>query len=148
MRYRFYGDTLQLVKYEVTIEHEFERRERVINEDTQETEYITTAETHTETFMAVTDEERDELLVMYPEATVTEIDNTGYEWLDGMVFTQGQRSNGELQRAIELGQEAYEKSLLDSDPTLQIVELKENNEILQDALLELAEMISGVMSND
>lgn len=39
--------------------------------------------------------------------TVTTVDNTGYEWLDGMQFTQEQLQNGELEQAIEMGETAY-----------------------------------------
>ena len=94
MRYRFYGDLLQLVKYELTV--------------TNKIDYLdeTTAET-TETLTACTDNERDELLKRYPTATVTTVDNTGYEWLDGMQFTQEQLQNGELEQAIEMGETAY-----------------------------------------
>ena len=94
MKYRFYGDLLQLVKYELTV--------------TNKIDYLdeTTAET-TETLTACTDNERDELLKRYPTATVTTVDNTGYEWLDGMQFTQEQLQNGELEQAIEMGETAY-----------------------------------------
>ena len=43
----------------------------------------------------------------YPTATVTTVDNTGYEWLDGMQFTQEQLADGELERAVEMGETAY-----------------------------------------
>lgn len=94
MRYRFYGDLLQLVKYELTVTNKIDYPDG------------TTAET-TETLTAVTDTERDELLQRYPTATVTTVDNTGYEWLDGMQFTQEQLQNGELEQAIEMGETAY-----------------------------------------
>lgn len=99
MKYRFYGDTLQLVRYELEVKH----TETVLGEDgeTEEKEY-------TDTMSAVTDSERDALLERYPDATVTEVDNTGYEWLDGLTFTQEQLRNGELEQAIAMGQEAYE----------------------------------------
>lgn len=94
MKYRFYGDLLQLVKYELTVTNKIDYPDG------------TTAET-TETLTAVTDTERDELLQCYPTATVTTVDNTGYEWLDGMQFTQEQLQNGELEQAIEMGETAY-----------------------------------------
>lgn len=94
MKYRFYGDLLQLVKYELTVTNKIDYPDG------------TTAET-TETLTAVTDTERDELLQRYPTATVTTVDNTGYEWLDGMQFTQEQLQNGELEQAIEMGETAY-----------------------------------------
>ena len=94
MKYRFYGDLLQLVKYELTVTNKIDYPDG------------TTAET-TETLTAVTDTERDELLQRYPTATVTTVDNTGYEWLDGMQFTQEQLQHGELEQAIEMGETAY-----------------------------------------
>lgn len=94
MKYRFYGDLLQLVKYELTVTNKIDYPDG------------TTAET-TETLTAVTDTERDELLQRYPTATVTTVDNTGYEWLDGMQFTQEQLADGELERAVEMGETAY-----------------------------------------
>lgn len=94
MKYRFYGDLLQLVKYELTVTNKIDYPDE------------TTAET-TETLTACTDSERDELLQHYPTATVTTVDNTGYEWLDGMQFTQEQLADGELEQAIEMGETAY-----------------------------------------
>ena len=94
MKYRFYGDLLQLVKYELTVTNKIDYPDE------------TTAET-TETLTACTDSERDELLQHYPTATVTTVDNTGYEWLDGMQFTQEQLADGELERAVEMGETAY-----------------------------------------
>lgn len=55
MKYRFYGDLLQLVKYELTVTNKIDYPDG------------TTAET-TETLTAVTDTERDELLQRYPTA--------------------------------------------------------------------------------
>lgn len=94
MKYRFYGDLLQLVKYELTVTNKIDYPDG------------TTTET-TEILTAVTDTERDELLQRYPTATVTTVDNAGYEWLDGMTFTQEQLANGELEQAITLGETAY-----------------------------------------
>lgn len=85
MRYRFYGDTLQLIKYVLTV-----------TEEGQDSIYT-----------AVSGEEKVNLLEQYPNAVVTEVDNTGYEWLDGMIFTQEELRVGELDKAIELGETAY-----------------------------------------
>lgn len=94
MLYRFYGDTLQLVKYELTVTNQIEYPDGITVEITEK-------------HLAVTDDERDELLQRYPTATVTTVDNTGYEWLDGMQFTQEQLTDGELERAVEMGENAY-----------------------------------------
>lgn len=123
MKYRFYGDLLQLVKYELTVTNKIDYPDG------------TTAET-TETLTAVTDTERDELLQRYPTATVTTIDNTGYEWLDGMQFTQEQLQNGELEQAIEMGETAYNE--LKNAPT--------QDEINAMLLLQIAELKAGVDS--
>lgn len=121
MRYRFYGDLLQLVKYELTV--------------TNKIDYLdeTTAET-TETLTACTDTERDELLQRYPTATVTTVDNTGYEWLDGMQFTQEQLADGELERAVEMGETAYNE--MKNAPS--------QDEINAMLMLQIAELKAGV----
>ena len=123
MRYRFYGDLLQLVKYELTV--------------TNKIDYLdeTTAET-TETLTACTDNERDELLKRYPTATVTTVDNKGYEWLDGMQFTQEQLQNGELEQAIEMGETAYNE--MKNAPS--------QDEINAMLMLQIAELKAGVDS--
>lgn len=123
MKYRFYGDLLQLVKYELTVTNKIDYPDG------------TTAET-TETLTAVTDTERDELLQRYPTATVTTVDNTGYEWLDGMQFTQEQLQNGELEQAIEMGETAYNE--MKNTPT--------QDEINAMLLLQIAELKAGVDS--
>lgn len=121
MKYRFYGDLLQLVKYELTVTNKIDYPDG------------TTAET-TETLTAVTDTERDELLQRYPTATVTTVDNTGYEWLDGMQFTQEQLQNGELEQAIEMGETAYNE--MKNTPS--------QDEINAMLMLQIAELKAGV----
>lgn len=121
MRYRFYGDLLQLVKYELTVTNKIDYPDG------------TTAET-TETLTAVTGTERDELLQRYPTATVTTVDNTGYEWLDGMQFTQEQLANGELERAVEMGETAYNE--MKNAPS--------QDEINAMLMLQIAELKAGV----
>lgn len=121
MKYRFYGDILQLVKYELTVTNQIDYPDG------------TTAET-TETLTAVTDTERDELLQRYPTATVTTVDNTGYEWLDGMQFTQEQLQNGELEQAIEMGETTYNE--MKNAPS--------QDEINAMLMLQIAELKAGV----
>lgn len=121
MKYRFYGDLLQLVKYELTVTNKIDYPDG------------TTAET-TETLTAVTDTERDELLQRYPTATVTTVDNTGYEWLDGMQFTQEQLQHGELEQAIEMGETAYNE--MKNTPS--------QDEINAMLMLQIAELKAGV----
>lgn len=125
MKYRFYGDLLQLVKYELTVTNKIDYPDG------------TTAET-TETLTAVTDTERDELLQRYPSATVTTVDNTGYEWLDGMTFTQEQLQNGELEQAIVLGENAYNE--MKNTPS--------QDEINAMLMLEIAELKAGAVNNE
>ena len=121
MRHRFYGDLLQLVKYELTVTNKIDYPDG------------TTAET-TETLTAVTGTERDELLQRYPTATVTTVDNTGYEWLDGMQFTQEQLADGELERAVEMGETAYNE--MKNAPS--------QDEINAMLMLQIAELKAGV----
>ena len=105
MKCRFYGDELQLVWYELTVKRDFGDKE------------------HDEIIGAASESERDEILERHPGAVVAEIDNSGFEWLDGMTFTQEQLRAGELERAIELGEEAYKKYLMESDANYQMLEL-------------------------
>ena len=121
MKYRFYGDLLQLVKYELTVTNKIDYPDE------------TTAET-TETLTACTDSERDELLQHYATATVTTVDNTGYEWLDGMQFTQEQLADGELEQAIEMGETAYNE--MKNAPS--------QDEINAMLMLQIAELKAGV----
>lgn len=116
MKYRFYGDELQLVKYELSITKEHDGEE------------------YAETMSAVTEEEKDELLERYPDAVVTEVDNAGFEWLEGMTFTQEQLKSGDLEAAIAMGQEAFEE--MQSAPTQE-----EINAML---MLEIAKLKAGV----
>lgn len=121
MQYRFDGNKLQLIKYEITA--------KSIITGTDDT-VIELTDTHT----ACTDSERDELLQRYPTATVTTVDNTGYEWLDGMQFTQEQLQNGELEQAIEMGETAYNE--MKNAPS--------QDEINAMLMLQIAELKAGV----
>lgn len=89
-----------------------------------------------ETYTAASEGERDELLERHPEAEVAEIDNAGYEWLDGMTFTQEQLRAGDLERAIELGEAEYKRQKEENDPEYRV-------KVMEDALLELAAIIGG-----
>lgn len=121
MQYRFDGNKLQLIKYEITA--------KSIITGTDDT-VIELTDTHT----ACTDSERDELLQHYPTATVTTVDNTGYEWLDGMQFTQEQLADGELERAVEMGETAYNE--MKNAPS--------QDEINAMLMLQIAELKAGV----
>ena len=163
MKYRFYGDQLQIVRYELTVTHRIEGSDSVYiyhaaDDDEKnaylelypgaevtgdaENGYTITVTEHIddqeikETYTATTDAERDEILARHPDAEVAEIDNTGYEWLDGMTFTQDQLRSGELEQAIELGEEEYKRQKQESDPEYRV-------KVLEDALLELASIIGG-----
>lgn len=70
----------------------------------------------------------------YPTATVTTVDNTGYEWLDGMQFTQEQLADGELEQAIEMGETAYNE--MKNAPS--------QDEINAMLMLQIAELKAGV----
>lgn len=121
MQYRFDGNKLQLIKYEITAKNTMAGTGGAVIELT---------DTHT----ACTDSERDELLQHYPTATVTTVDNTGYEWLDGMQFTQEQLADGELERAVEMGETAYNE--MKNAPS--------QDEINAMLLLKIAEMEAAI----
>ena len=91
MKYRFYGDKLELIRYEIIISDE-------------------------QIYEAASETERDELLEHYPDAVVEKIDNIGYEWLDGMIFTQEQLRAGELEKAVEMGKSEFMQYRAMSDP--------------------------------
>lgn len=116
MRYRFYGDELQLLRYEIEIKSDPLYENRPI--------------------YAASEAEKDEILERHPDSTVTEVDNAGFEWLDGMKFTQEQLRAGELEKAIELGEAEYKRQLEEADPEYRVA-------VLEEALLELASMIGG-----
>lgn len=118
MKYRFYGDELQLIRYELTVKRDFGEEE------------------HDEIINATSDEERDELLERYPDAVVMAVDNSGYEWLDGEIFTQEQLRAGELEQAIAMGEEAYTE--MKNAPTQE-----EINAML---MLEIAKVKAGVVN--
>lgn len=111
MKYRFEGEKLRLIRYEITVPSE-------------------DGESHI--LDAVSESERDGLLKLYPSGTVTEVDNSGYEWLDEKTFTQEEQRRGEIENALNLGQENYEKYITESDPTYQMLELD-----MRVALLEM-----------
>lgn len=118
MKYRFYGDTLQLIKYEIT----------VIYDSGDE------ANISPDIFTAVSDEEKEAILALYPNATVVEVDNSGYEWLDGAVFTQEQLQNGDLAKAIAMGEGAY----------TEMLNMPSQEEINAMLMLEIAKLKAGV----
>ena len=115
MRYRFLGDTLQLVKYEVIVTDPW-------------------SETQSE-YTAASGEEKDELLERYPGAEVRAVDNTGYEWLEGEIFTNEEVRAGAVEKAIEMGKEAYTE--MKNAPTQE-----EINAML---MLEIARIKAGVL---
>ncbi len=114
MKFRFDGDKLQLVRYTIIVP---------ADEMQSDTEYT-----------AVTDAERDGLIEMFPTAEATEVDNSGYEWLDGTIWTQEQIAAGEVEKAIALG-EANWKALRDANDQRKI------NAML---MLEIAKLKAGV----
>lgn len=111
MKYRFEGEKLRLIKYEITVPSE-DGESRILD--------------------AVSENERDEIIERYPESTVSEVDTTGYEWLDGMTFTQEEQRRGEVENAINMGEEEYEKYIMNNDPVYQMLELD-----MRVALLEM-----------
>lgn len=117
MKYRFYGDELQLIRYELFVTENIGEKEQ------------------TAIYSAASVEEKDELLNRYPDATVKIIDNSGYEWLDGEIFTQEQIRAGAVEQAIAMGEEAYTE--MKNAPTQEQI-----NAML---MLEIAKMKAGVV---
>ena len=64
------------------------------------------------------------------------VDNSGFEWLDGMTFTQEQLRAGELEQAIEMGEDAYTE--IRNAPTQEQI-----NAML---MLEIARIKAGVVN--
>lgn len=116
MKYRFLGDTLQLVRYEITVTAPW-------------------SETPSE-YTAASDEEKNELLKRYPDAEVTAVDNSGFEWLDGEIFTNEEVRAGAVEKAIEMGEEAYNE--MKNAPTQEQI-----NAML---MLEIARIKAGVVN--
>ena len=114
MKYRFLGETLQLVRYEITVIYPWSETPSV--------------------YTASSDEEKDELLERYPDAIVTVVDNSGYEWLDGEIFTNEEVRAGAVEKAIEMGEEAYNE--MKNAPTQEQI-----NAML---MLEIAKIKAGV----
>lgn len=120
MKYRFCGDTLQLVKYEISVTKEYG------------------GESQTEIMTAATEAEKESLLELNPGAEVIAIDNSGCEWLNGKTFTQEQIKNGEIEKAADMGEAEYAKYTAESDPNYQLLDLD-----MRISLLE-----TGVSIND
>nr|DAY51594.1 MAG TPA: hypothetical protein [Caudoviricetes sp.] len=112
MLYQFLGNELQLIKYKITVEIEGAAME----------------------FYAVDDAAKADYLSKYPEAEVSAVDNAGYEWLDGVEFTNPE----EAEMAISMGRSAYEEYKQATDPTAQMLDMD-----YRISLLEL-----GVTEND
>lgn len=116
INYKVIENTVHLIKYSVT---------------------VLSGET-TGRYLACSQNELEQIMDIYPNASVESVDVSGYEWLDGMTFTQEQLSAGELDKAIELGETAYTTYALASDPDVQLLEMD-----YRISLLEL-----GVSEND
>ncbi len=114
MKYRILGETLQLVRYEITVTYPWSETPSV--------------------YTAASDAEKDEFLKRYPDAEVTAVDNTGYEWLDGEIFTNEEVRAGAVEKAIEMGEEAYNE--MKNAPTQEQI-----NAML---MLEIAKIKAGV----
>lgn len=80
-------------------------------------------------YYAVNETEKQQFieLCQSENPTVTEVDTTGYDWIDGCKLPEN-----DIDLAVEMGQVAYEQYIMDSDPTYQMLELD-----MRVALLEL-----------
>lgn len=95
-------------------------------------------------YYAMTEDERDMFvdLCQSDSPIVEVIDTAEYDWIDGYKLPENN-----IDLAIEMSQTEYERYVVESNPTYQMLDLKESNEILQGAVIELAQMISEVVSN-
>lgn len=73
--------------------------------------------------LACSEEEKNLLLAALPHSVAEKIDSPGFEWLDGKTFTSEQIQAGEIELAVEMGEERYEAYSLAADPTAQMVDL-------------------------
>ena len=100
MVYRIENDILRLIKYKI-----FPQKD-------------------SDAYWSVSDNnEKNTFLTEFPDAVVEEVDNTGYEWLDGMEFTQEQIQASEVEKAIEMGETAYKEYQLATDRDAQMLDL-------------------------
>lgn len=121
MLYRFEDNKIILAKYKITI----------TEKDDQGSEIGKSEQ------IAVSDEEKNEIVAQYPDAEVSPIETSEYEWLEGLEFTQEQLIDGELEKAIEMGESGYKMYLAESDINYHI-------QVLETAILELAQMLAEV----
>ena len=125
MKYRFYGDKLQLITHTVTYEsEEGHTREFIKNFIDLNTANV---------FL-------DQLEQLGITGRLDIIDNSGHEWLDEMIFSQEERTKRYVDKAIELGEESYAEWLTDNDEKLQVEEhlkqLEKRNRELEQELTE------------
>lgn len=80
-------------------------------------------------YYAMTNDERDMFISLCKSdnPTVTEVDISTYEWIDGYKLPES-----DINMAAEMGKEAYEKYIMESDPTYQMLDLD-----MRVALLEM-----------
>lgn len=102
MKYKFCNNKLKLVKY-----------------------ICTATDIHNEQiiYLATENSEKNNFVTIFPQANIEEVDNNGYEWLDGMEFTNKQRLDGEPIKAIALGKDAYNEYALAINRDAQILDL-------------------------
>lgn len=121
MLYRFENNKIILAKYKII----------VTEKDDQGAEIGKSEQ------IAVNDEEKNEIVAQYPDAEVSLVEASEYKWLEDLEFTQEQLINGELERAIEMGESEYKTYLTESNVNYHI-------QVLETAILELAKMFSEV----
>lgn len=68
--------------------------------------------------------------------TVTELDSSDYEWLDGIEVADVPDTYAEAVRIYEMGQEAYEAELAKPTPEEELEALKEHNAVLEAQLTD------------
>lgn len=121
MKYQFIDDTLKLINFTVTYMSSLGDGDDTIKEY----------------FFIDTYEELEEIISMLDglniKYTVEEHNNKSYEWLNNKIFNNSQRKENYIEKAIELGEDEYNKWLLSND------ESKKN----ENAILNLEEKLSN-----
>lgn len=92
-------------------------------------------------FLACTEDERSLFLESYPDAKTEIVNHSGYDWLDGMTFTNDQVLSGEVERAAEMGEAAYMEYRIASDRDAQILDLDFRLSLLELGITEGGENV-------
>ena len=105
-QFRMCGNTVEIFRYSLTWNETYEEYSEP-DEDGNISITVKEGDAKIAEY-AVSDEHRDALLELHPDAEVTPLDVSSVEWLDGMEFPGGY---AEAQAALERGYAVPKKSL-------------------------------------